>query len=91
MDNIWEYLEKDFWDIDDLKFDFWTRMSRHQMIVNEVFQRNGVFDKPHNHIEGKTLLEMRDIHNAEDDKIKITSRIEYTDEFIKFMESTDDE
>lgn len=42
LDNIWEYMEKDYWDSDDLKFDFWYRMLRHQQIFNEVMERNGL-------------------------------------------------
>ena len=25
LDNIWEYMEKNYWDTNDLKFDFWYR------------------------------------------------------------------
>ena len=42
LDNIWEYMEKDYWDGDDLKFDFWYRMLRHRDIFNEVMKRNGM-------------------------------------------------
>ena len=40
LNNIWEYMEKDYWDADDLKFDFWYRLQRHQQIFNEVMERN---------------------------------------------------
>ena len=41
MDNIWDYMDKDYWDADDLKFDFWYRLQRHQQIFYEVMKLNG--------------------------------------------------
>ena len=41
LDNIWDYMDKDYWDSDDLKFDFWYRLQRHQQIFNEVMKLNG--------------------------------------------------
>lgn len=42
LDNIWDYLRKDYWDDEDLKFDFWYRLLRHQEIFNEVMKINGL-------------------------------------------------
>ncbi len=42
LDNIWQYMEKDYWDVDDLKFDFWYRLTRHQEIFNKVMEINGL-------------------------------------------------
>jgi hypothetical protein len=42
LNNIYEYLEKDYWDADDLKFDFWFRLQRHQQIFYEVMKRNNI-------------------------------------------------
>lgn len=42
LNNIWDYMEKDYWDSDDLKFDFWYRLLRHQDIFNEVMKINGL-------------------------------------------------
>ncbi len=41
LNNIWEYMDKDYWDADDLKFDFWYRLYRHQQIFYEVMKLNG--------------------------------------------------
>lgn len=41
LNNIWEYMDKDYWDEDDLKFDFWYRLQRHQQIFYEVMKING--------------------------------------------------
>ena len=41
LNNIWEYMDKDYWDVDDLKFDFWYRLYRHQQIFYEVMKLNG--------------------------------------------------
>ena len=43
LNNIWEYMDKDYWDGDDLKFDFWYRLQRHQQIFYEVMKLNGKF------------------------------------------------
>ena len=43
LNNIWEYMDKDYWDGDDLKFDFWYRLQRHQHIFYEVMKLNGKF------------------------------------------------
>lgn len=40
--NIREYMKKDYWDADDLKFDFWFRLLRHQEIFNKVMELNGL-------------------------------------------------
>ena len=42
LNNIYDYLEKDYWDADDLKFDFWFRLQRHQQIFYEVMKRNNI-------------------------------------------------
>ena len=42
LNNIWEYMDKDYWDGDDLKFDFWYRLQRHQQIFYEVMKLNGI-------------------------------------------------
>lgn len=42
LDNIWEYMEKDYWDADDLKFDFWYRLQRHQRIFYKVMELNNI-------------------------------------------------
>jgi spermidine/putrescine-binding protein len=34
-------MDKDYWDTDDLKFDFWYRLQRHQQIFYEVMKLNG--------------------------------------------------
>jgi len=41
LNNIWEYMDKDYWDDDDLKFDFWYRLYRHKQIFYEVMKING--------------------------------------------------
>ncbi len=41
LDNIWDYMEKDYWDEDDLKFDFWYRLYRHEQIFYKVMELNG--------------------------------------------------
>ncbi len=41
LDNIWDYMDKDYWDTDDLKFDFWFRLNRHSGIFYEVMNLNG--------------------------------------------------
>jgi len=41
LNNIWDYMDKDYWDGDDLKFDFWYRLQRHQQIFYEVMKLNG--------------------------------------------------
>jgi hypothetical protein len=41
LNNIWDYMDKDYWDADDLKFDFWYRLQRHQQIFYEVMRLNG--------------------------------------------------
>lgn len=41
LNNIWNYMDKDYWDADDLKFDFWYRLHRHQQIFYEVMRLNG--------------------------------------------------
>lgn len=41
LNNIWDYMDKDYWDTDDLKFDFWYRLQRHQQIFYEVMKLNG--------------------------------------------------
>ena len=50
LNNIWEYMDKDYWDADDLKFDFWYRLQRHQQIFYEVMKLNG---KDFNNNNGK--------------------------------------
>lgn len=41
LNNIWEYMDKDYWDADDLKFDFWYRLQRHNQIFYKVMELNG--------------------------------------------------
>ena len=42
LNNIMEYMDKDYWDADDLKFDFWYRLQRHQQIFYEVMKLNNI-------------------------------------------------
>ena len=50
LDNIWDYMDKDYWDADDLKFDFWYRLQRHQQIFYEVMKLNGkIFNDNNNY------------------------------------------
>ena len=42
LSNIYEYLDKDYWDADDLKFDFWYRLRRHQQIFYKVMEMNNI-------------------------------------------------
>jgi hypothetical protein len=43
LNNIWDYMEKDYWDIDDYKYyDFWGRMIRHNQIFYKVMELNGI-------------------------------------------------
>lgn len=52
LNNIWEYIDKDYWDSDDLKFDFWYRLQRHQQIFYEVMKLNGKnFNNNENHTD----------------------------------------
>lgn len=44
LDNIREYMNKDYWDVDDLKFDFWFRLLKHQDIINKVMELNGLIN-----------------------------------------------
>jgi hypothetical protein len=41
LDNILTYMEYDYWDIDETKFDFWFRLSSHQTVFNKVLKING--------------------------------------------------
>ena len=41
LNNIWEKMDEDYWDADDLKFDFWYRLYRHKQIFYEVMKLNG--------------------------------------------------
>jgi hypothetical protein len=47
LSNLKDYIQKDFWDSDDLKFDFWYRMHIHNMIVNKVLELNGIKSNPY--------------------------------------------
>ena len=59
IDNIWDYMEKDYWDEDDLKFDFWYRLYRHEQIFYKVMDLNGkIFNSSNEGIDQtKRLLE----------------------------------
>jgi hypothetical protein len=57
LNNIYEYLEKDYWDADDLNFDFWFRLQRHQQIFYEVMKRNNI--------------KLGNVDNSDDNKNKI--------------------
>lgn len=46
LENLKEYIKKDYWDADDLKFDFWYRMHIHNMIINKVLELNGIKSNP---------------------------------------------
>ncbi len=43
LENIWEWMELDYWDDVDEKFDFWGRLMRHQQIFNKVMELNGKY------------------------------------------------
>ncbi len=73
LGNIWEYMRKDYWDVDELKFDFWYRLNRHQQIFNEVMKINGINMKNNENCEDNTkklLDEMKELNK--DYKIEIT-------------------
>lgn len=42
LSNIRQYMDKDYWDADDLKFDIWFRLLKHQDIINKVMELNGM-------------------------------------------------
>ena len=42
LDNIMEYMQKDYCNEEDLNFDFWYRLQRHQEIFNKVMEINGL-------------------------------------------------
>ncbi len=42
LNNIRQYMDKDYWDVDDLKFDLWFRLLKHQDIINKVMELNGM-------------------------------------------------
>ena len=52
-------MEKDYWDEDDLKFDFWYRLHRHEQIFYKVMDLNGkIFNSSKEGIDHtKRLLE----------------------------------
>ena len=54
LDNIWDYMDKDYWDADDLKFDFWYRLQRHQQIFYEVMKLNGKILNDNNNYKDNT-------------------------------------
>jgi hypothetical protein len=54
LNNIWEYMDKDYWDADDLKFDFWYRLHRHQQILYEVMKLNGKILNDNNNYKDNT-------------------------------------
>ena len=54
LDNIWDYMDKDYWDADDLKFDFWYRLQRHQQIFYEVMKLNGKIFNDNNNYKDHT-------------------------------------
>ena len=54
LNNIWEYMDKDYWDADDLKFDFWYRLQRHQQIFYEVMKLNGKILNDNNNYKDNT-------------------------------------
>ena len=65
LKNIWDYMDKDYWDADDLKFDFWYRLQRHQQIFYEVMKLNGKNFNDNNNYKDHTkeLLEkMKEIN-----------------------------
>ena len=55
LNNIWEYMDKDYWDSDDLKFDFWYRLQRHQQIFYEVMKLNGKIFNDNNNYKDNTI------------------------------------
>ena len=47
-------MDKDYWDADDLKFDFWYRLQRHQQIFYEVMKLNGKIFNDNNNYKDNT-------------------------------------
>jgi len=56
LENIKEYMEKDYWDSDDLKFDFWFRLLKHQDIINNVMKLNGLIKSNFNNKDNTDYL-----------------------------------
>jgi hypothetical protein len=42
MNKIWDYLKKEYWEDDDLKFDFWYRIQKHQNLIFELLKKKGI-------------------------------------------------
>jgi hypothetical protein len=53
LDNIFDYMKKDYWDADDLKFDFWFRLQRHDQIFYKVMELNNIKLGNRHHEENK--------------------------------------
>lgn len=68
LDNIWDYMEKDYWDEDDLKFDFWYRLYRHKQIFYKVMELNGKNLKNNTGIDYKDCTQELLDKMAEDNK-----------------------
>lgn len=48
VNNIWKFIDKDYWDDDDLNLNFWHRLQRHNQIFYEVMRINNVKFGNHN-------------------------------------------
>ena len=76
LDNIWNYMKKDYWDSEDLKFDILYRLLKHQQIFNKVMKLNGLnnnnIDLNNNNAE---ILKLELI--KKNDALKIIEPIEY--------------
>ncbi len=42
MNKIWDFLKKEYWEDDDLKFDFWYRIQKHQILIFELLNKKGI-------------------------------------------------
>lgn len=74
LDNMWEYLEKDYWDADDLKFDFWFRLQRHQKMIFDLLEKNGIMS---NKIVGDDIEQLKKEIIEKNKKIIMVNPPEY--------------
>ena len=71
LNNIWNYMDKDYWDADDSKFDFWYRLQRHQQIFYEVMKLNGKYFNNNNYKDHTQELLDKLIEQNKDYNVKI--------------------
>jgi len=75
-------MKKDYWDADDLKFDFWFRLFRHQEIFNKVIELNGLVKHNNNEIDQteKLKTEIENMNKEAAKKIKLNFDFDWNDD-----------